>query len=216
MLNEGNASVNIILIGPPGVGKTTHTHYLSKQLGLPIILTSNVLTSNRIERDPVTKLVPDTVVNKLILEKLLSDQYDNGFILEGYPRTAFQASALCEKFGKPIHVFILTASKELLIKRVLERTVCPNCNRVYVQFDTKPQTEGVCDDCGYTLMKREDDKISAIEDRIGQELSHLHQIRRILQRTFTVRVVRSNAGLGVTSRRLLERIERVLGEPTGY
>lgn len=95
--------MNIILIGPPGVGKTTHTHYLSKQLGLPIILTSKVLTSK--EKDPVTKLVPDTIVNKLILEKLLSDRYDNGFILEGYPRTAFQASALCERFGKPIHVF---------------------------------------------------------------------------------------------------------------
>jgi adenylate kinase len=208
--------VNIILIGPPGVGKTTHTHYLSKQLGLPIILTSKVLTGNRIERDPVTKLVPDTIVNKLIFEKLLSDRYDNGFILEGYPRTALQASALCERFGKPIHVFFLVASKELLIKRILERTICPNCNRVYVQFDTKPETEGVCDDCGYILVKRDDDKINAIEDRIDHELSHLDQIRRILQRTFTVSVVKSDAGLSVISRSLLERIDPVLGESTGY
>jgi adenylate kinase len=198
--------MNIILLGPPGVGKTTHAHFLSKKLHLPIILTSNLLISKSAQINFQTKMVPDTIVNRIILKEILNTRYNQGFILEGYPRTVCQASMLCKRFLNPCHVFILKAPKNLLVKRILGRTVCPNCTRVYVEFDTPPKTNGICDDCRCNLIKRDDDKIGEVEERIEVELSNLDQIKQVLETYFVVAVVDSNDNLTVISKQLIEKV----------
>ena len=166
--------MNIVLLGPPGIGKGTVAGKLTKKLGFPHIATGDMLRENVSEKTKLGVkaqtfmdrglLVPDDVVIEMIKERLQKDDCKDGFILDGFPRTINQAEKIKDiKIDKVINI---QASDEVIIERLSRRRVCEQCGFTYHLDFIKPNREGFCDKCSGILNQREDDKPEAIKERL--------------------------------------------------
>ncbi len=168
--------MNIIMLGAPGAGKGTQAAVLCEHFGIPTISTGNMIREalkNGTEMGLKAKsfmdegkLVPDEVVIGIVKERLSEDDCKKGFILDGFPRTIPQAEAL-DKMGVDIqYVINIDVDDEKIIKRMSGRRVCEDCGRPFHTESLKPQKEGVCDDCGGTLVQRKDDHPDTVLARL--------------------------------------------------
>ena len=167
--------MNIVLLGPPGIGKGTAAVKLSKKLNIPHIATGDMLrenVANKTELGIKAKsfmdkgaLVPDELVIEMIKERLNRDDCKNGFILDGFPRTINQADEIA-KGVKIERVVNIQASDDVIIDRIGKRRVCSKCDFIYHLEYIKPNREGICDKCSGTLYQREDDKPEAVKERL--------------------------------------------------
>ncbi|ODN30350.1 adenylate kinase [Fervidobacterium thailandense] len=171
--------MNLIFLGPPGAGKGTYAKHVSQKYGIPHISTGDIFREaiangtelGRKVQDIVNsgQLVPDEITNALVEERLAKEDCVNGFILDGYPRTIPQALALDEmlkKLHKELHGAIyFEVDEETVVKRISTRRVCSSCGRVYNVITLPPKVEGVCDECGGTLIQRDDDKEDVVRNR---------------------------------------------------
>ena len=165
-----------ILTGGPATGKGTRSDILAKALNIPHISTGDMLRE-RAQKDPELKaslsrgeLVPDSMINAILEERITREDCVNGFVLDGYPRTYAQAvklDELFEKYGLSItKVMELVVPDELAFKRILERKKCDNCGEQY-GIDFPPKVEDVCDKCGGHLSIRTDDTKETLAKRIN-------------------------------------------------
>ena len=168
--------MNIIMLRAPGAGKGTQAAVLCEHFGIPTISTGNMIREalkNGTEMGLKAKsymddgkLVPDEVVIGIVKERLSEDDCKKGFILDGFPRTIPQAEAL-DNMGVDIqYVINIDVPDESIIKRMSGRRVCENCGRPYHIESLKPQKDGVCDDCGGTLVQRKDDHPDTVLARL--------------------------------------------------
>ena len=168
--------MNIILLGAPGAGKGTQAAVICEHLSIPTISTGNIIrealrtgTEMGLKAKSFMdagQLVPDEVVIGIIEERLKADDCQNGFILDGFPRTIPQAEAL-DKMGVVIDKVIdIEVPDETIVTRLSGRRVCEKCGRPYHIVDLKPQVEGVCDDCTGALIQRKDDHIDTVKARL--------------------------------------------------
>ena len=169
--------MKLILLGPPGAGKGTQAEILCKKLNIPTISTGNILRAAVKNGTPVGlkakeymdagKLVPDEVIIGVISERLAEADCQNGFILDGVPRTIPQAEAL-EKAGISFDAVVsIEISDEEIVERMAGRRVCAACGAPYHVKNMPPNVEGVCDACGGTLEARADDKPEVVRDRLS-------------------------------------------------
>lgn len=170
-----------VLLGPPGAGKGTQAVRLVEKYDIPHISTGDIFRKNIKEGTELGKkaqeymnageLVPDELVVDLVKDRLQQDDCKNGFLLDGFPRTIFQAEKLDEflaEMGQKMDIVInLKVEKESLIKRLTGRRVCKNCGASYHIINIPPKKDGVCDTCGGELMQRKDDNIETVENRIN-------------------------------------------------
>ena len=165
-----------ILTGGPATGKGTRSDILAKALNIPHISTGDMLRE-RAQKDEELKaslsrgeLVPDSMINAILEERITRKDCVNGFVLDGYPRTYAQAvklDELFEKYGLSItKVMELVVPDELAFKRILERKKCDNCGEQY-GIDFPPKVEDVCDKCGGHLSIRTDDTKETLAKRIN-------------------------------------------------
>ena len=148
--------MNIILLGPPGVGKGTIASKLSKKMKVPHIATGDMLRENVAQKTELGEkakdymdsglLVPDELVIKMIKERLKRKDCKKGFILDGFPRTISQADEISNA-AKVDKVINLQASDEIIVKRLSRRRVCSQCGYIYHLDFIKPNREGFCDNC---------------------------------------------------------------------
>lgn len=168
--------MNIIMLGAPGAGKGTQAAVLCEHFGIPTISTGNMIREalkNGTEMGLKAKsfmdagqLVPDEVVIGIVKERLNADDCKKGFILDGFPRTIPQAEAL-DTMGVEIqYVINIDVDDEKIIKRMSGRRVCENCGRPYHLVTLKSKVEGICDDCGGTLVQRKDDHPDTVLARL--------------------------------------------------
>lgn len=165
--------MNIILLGPPGSGKGTQAVKVAEYKNLSHISMGDILrkemkekTDIGIEAESYIKnglLVPDDVVNKIAL-KAIQNSNKNGFLLDGYPRTLYQAEFL-SKYANIDRVIYLDVPLEIIIERLAGRLVCKSCAAVYHKTNNPPKKEGICDQCGGELYVRDDDKEETIVNR---------------------------------------------------
>src|SRR5919112_1658413 len=175
------SQLNLILLGPPGSGKGTQGETLREDLDLPYYATGDILRAAVREGTDLGKsakeymdrgdLVPDEVIVGVIAERIDKPEADDGFILDGFPRTVPQAEALGEKMeelGRSLTAAVLIeVSDEEVVRRLGGRRSCPNGHIFHVEFDP-PSEEGKCDVCGEELYVREDDKPEVIRHRLEQ------------------------------------------------
>ena len=165
-----------ILTGGPATGKGTRSDILAKALNIPHISTGDMLRE-KAQKDEELKaslsrgeLVPDSMINALLEERITRKDCVNGFVLDGYPRTYAQAvelDRLFEKYGLSItKVMELVVPDELAFKRILERKKCDNCGEQY-GIDFPPEVDDVCDKCGGHLSIRTDDTKETLAKRIN-------------------------------------------------
>lgn len=168
--------MKLILLGAPGAGKGTQAEVLSAKLNIPTISTGNILRAAVKNGTPVGlkakeymdagKLVPDEVIIGVISERLAEADCQNGFILDGVPRTIPQAEAL-EKAGISFDAVVsIEISDEEIVERMAGRRVCTACGAPYHVKNMPPKVEGVCDACGGKLEARADDKPEVVRDRL--------------------------------------------------
>jgi adenylate kinase len=174
------SELNLILFGPPGAGKGTQGTRLSEDLRLPYIATGDMLreaVANETElgRDARNymdegNLVPDDVIIGVITERVQEDDAQDGFILDGFPRTIPQAEALdrqLEQLGREITAALLVnAPDDEVIKRISGRRQCVEAGHVYnIHFDP-PKRDEVCDQDGSRLQQRSDDEPEKVKHRL--------------------------------------------------
>lgn len=172
---------NIVFIAPPAAGKGTQAAVLKDKLGIAHISTGDLLREeikkgteigNKLSDQMKSgKLISDEIVTDLLKKRLLGDDTNNGYILDGYPRNIYQAETLEEiltEIDKPIsHVIYLNIDEETAMKRACGRLQCSNCGKIYNKYidESKPKTEGICDDCNITLTHRSDDNEDSFKER---------------------------------------------------
>jgi adenylate kinase len=169
----------ILLFGPPGCGKGNRARDLGA-LGL-VLVASGIALRAKVRDDPDSKLskkalefmkrgdlVPDEIIAPIIMEYLnLKECRENGFVLDGFPRTKAQADVLFSRVDLDL-VLHLDVPRKFLVYGVVEgnRRACVDCATGYSDFDP-PKAEGVCDKCGGKLVKRVDDNSGTIENRLN-------------------------------------------------
>jgi len=171
--------MQLILLGPPGAGKGTQSKLLSEKYNIPQISTGDILRSAVREGTPMGLkakgfmdngvLVPDEVVIGIIEDRLMEEDCNGGFILDGFPRTEAQAKALSlnlKKINKEIDFVIDTVvEKDDWLKRLTGRRTCRKCGEgFHIEF-SPPQKDGICDKCAGNLYQRDDDNEKTIKKR---------------------------------------------------
>jgi adenylate kinase len=172
--------LNLILFGPPGAGKGTQAERLRKDFELPYIATGDMLRANVKEQTDLGKqakafmdagdLVPDELIVAMAADRLSQDDAQDGFILDGFPRTIEQAQALEKQLSamgrRVTAALLIDVPDEEVIRRMSGRRMCAKSGHSYhVEFDP-PKHDGVCDQDGSRLVQRDDDKPEVIANRL--------------------------------------------------
>ena len=170
--------MKLILLGAPGAGKGTQAEKIVEKYGIPAVSTGNIIraalkagTEMGLKAKSFMdagQLVPDDVVIGIIKDRLQEKDCENGFILDGFPRTIPQAQAL-EDMGVDIDkVLDIEVPDEKITARMSGRRVCSKCANSYHLLYKKPKTEGVCDACGGELIQRKDDAPETVQARLKE------------------------------------------------
>jgi adenylate kinase len=178
---HGNLDRAVIFLGPPGAGKGTQAKVLAQLFGAPHLSTGDMLrehvehgTSLGFEAQPIMsrgELVPDSLVLKMVAERIERPDCTHGFVFDGFPRTVAQAQYLGQLlrehgFRRPI-VIHLVIELALLMKRLTGRRVCKVGGEIYNIYDRPPKIAGRCDNDGGELMQRVDDSEEVIAPRLA-------------------------------------------------
>ena len=173
--------LNLLLIGPPGVGKGTQAALLTQRLGLVQLASGDIFRAEIVAGSELGlrakrfmdagKLVPDEVTIGMMEARISSTEVRAaGFVLDGFPRTVEQAvalDALLDRLGVDLaRVITLDIDDEVVVSRLAGRRVCPDCGDVYHVQAHPPAKEGVCDRCGGRLIARDDDAPATIRARL--------------------------------------------------
>ncbi len=165
----------MILLGAPGAGKGTQAKLIAGKYRIPHIATGDLLRETVAKETHLGKeakefmnrgeLVPDQLVVDLIKERLTEPDSENGYILDGFPRTVQQAKKLAEVEDVDI-VLNIDVNFDLLLDRLTGRRSCGKCGAVFHIKNNPPKIEDVCDKCGSLLTSRTDDREEVIRNRL--------------------------------------------------
>ncbi|MBR5659846.1 MAG: adenylate kinase [Lachnospiraceae bacterium] len=173
--------MKIIMLGAPGAGKGTQAKLIADQYQIPHISTGDIFRANIKNGTELGKkaksymdqglLVPDELVVDLVVDRVAQDDCENGYVLDGFPRTIPQATALDEaliKKGTGIdYALNVDVPDENIIRRMSGRRACVNCGATYHIVHIPTKVEGICDRCGSELILRDDDKPETVQKRLN-------------------------------------------------
>ena len=169
-------AVKLALLGAPGAGKGTQAAELSKRLNIPPISTGNILRQAIKDGTEVGlqvqalidagKFAPDDLIMKILEQRLAQSDCQEGYILDGVPRTLAQAEALDREGIVLDHVVSLEVADEAIEKRMAGRRVCSRCGATYHIEINPPKQTGLCDGCGGELILRADDNPETVHHRL--------------------------------------------------
>lgn len=169
--------MKLVLFGPPGAGKGTQAEQLTKKFHIPAISTGHIIRNAIADKTPVGmeaktfidkgELVPDDIVVKMVQERLSEPDCKDGYILDGFPRTVSQAEIM-EQLPIPIDfVLEICVDEDVIVDRLSGRRECKKCGTTYHVTDNPPKQEGICNNCGSQLTRRDDDVPEVIRKRIA-------------------------------------------------
>ncbi|MBT2681165.1 adenylate kinase [Mesobacillus sp. AQ2] len=172
--------MNLVLMGLPGAGKGTQADKIVGKYNIPHISTGDMFRAAIKEGTELGlqaksfmdkgELVPDEVTIGIVRERLSKEDCENGFLLDGFPRTVAQAEALdsmLADLGKKIdYVINIDVDQSILMERLTGRRICKNCGATYHLVFNPPAKEGVCDRCGGELYQRADDNAETVQNRL--------------------------------------------------
>lgn len=167
--------LKLIIFGPPSAGKGTQAQRLSGKYGIPQIATGDLLREAVAKQTPLGKKIksyldsgrlgPDDLIVQLISERVSRPDCEDGYILDGFPRTIGQAEEL-DKMTDVDLVLNIVVDFEALVERAVGRRICGDCAAVYHVRFNPPKVQGICDKCGSQLVQRDDDKEETVRNRL--------------------------------------------------
>jgi len=172
--------MRLVILGPPGSGKGTQASALQRTRGIPHIASGDLLRANVRENTALGRqakpymdrgeLVPDGLILDMMAERLSEPDAQQGYALDGFPRTVAQAEALDDRLeGMGQHldaVVYLEVPEAEILRRLSGRRICPSCNAIYQMDTMPPKNDEVCDTCGIALVQREDEKPEVVRKRL--------------------------------------------------
>lgn len=213
----------LIFLGPPACGKGTQTSKLAEYLGFPHIDTGSLLRAEIAKETPNGKiaksfidkgnLVPVDLVGSIIKDRLSEDDCNEGYILDGYPRSIEQADML-EQINSDINGDIKTSfraiyfdiDESVLVSRIVNRRSCPICGEIY-NLKTKPtKVEGICDKCGTALVQRKDDNEETAHARFETYFKETAPLIDYYKNKGVLRTINADGPIDEVWERLLEAI----------
>jgi adenylate kinase len=209
--------MKLILLGAPGAGKGTQAEVICDYLHIPAISTGNIIREalkNGTELGLKAKsymdsgaLVPDEVVIDIIKERLAKEDCQNGFILDGFPRTVPQAEAL-DKMGIEIDKVIdIEVADEKIMQRLSGRRVCQDCGASYHTLYKPSKEEGKCDKCGGATVQRKDDHPDTIKDRLSVYHTQTEPLKDYYAKTGKLTIVEGQEEVSDTSALTIKALE---------
>lgn len=167
--------MRIVLLGKPGSGKGTQAEMLSGETGLPHLSSGAILRDEIRERTPFGMRIeeyvlrgeigPQELITEVIFSYIGRKGYGQGFILDGFPRTIYQARKLDEKY-RPGRCVLIDVPDDLIVDRISNRLTCAGCGAIYHMTSRPPSSPGICNACGEGLEQRSDDNAEAIRKRL--------------------------------------------------
>jgi adenylate kinase len=172
--------MRIVLLGPPGSGKGTQASALQERRGIPHIASGDLLRTHVADDTELGRrakpfmdrgdLVPDDLILDMMAARLAQPDAQNGYALDGFPRTVAQAHALdqrLQQLGQRLDAVIyLQVPQPELLRRLSGRRICPTCNAIYHLDTMPPKQDGICDACGSALIQRQDERPDVVRNRL--------------------------------------------------
>jgi len=173
--------MRLVLVGPPGAGKGTQAVFLAAHYSIPHISTGDIFRANIKNETELGKLaksytdagnlVPDSVTNDMVRDRLTWDDAQTGFLLDGFPRNVAQAEFLRAILGEkstPLDAALeFSLDNSEIVRRLAGRRTCRGCSASFhIEFE-KPAVDGICDKCGGELYQRPDDSEEVIANRLA-------------------------------------------------
>jgi adenylate kinase len=214
--------MRLVLVGPPGAGKGTQAKHIARHYGIPNISTGDIFRSNVAEMTELGELaknymdegdlVPDDVTIAMVRERLGRDDTEDGFLLDGFPRTVPQAEALngiLDEYDVALDAVVkLQVDDEEVVRRLSDRRVCRSCGHAYqIEFDP-PTREGVCDICGGELYQRDDDRPETIRRRLDVYHAQTRPLVEYYRARELLRMVIGTGAVDEVTARAIEALEQ--------
>ena len=213
--------MKIIMLGAPGAGKGTQAKMIADKYKVPHVSTGDIFRANIKNGTELGKeakqymdkglLVPDELTVKILLDRVAQSDCENGYVLDGFPRTIPQAEvldkALTELGDKIDYAIDVNVPDENIIKRMSGRRACLACGATYHIEHIPPKKEGVCDRCGEALVLRDDDK----EETVKNRLNVYHEQTQPLIEYYTGKGILKEVDGTVPMQQVFEAITDILG-----
>jgi adenylate kinase len=213
--------MRLLFLGPPGAGKGTQARELAREWGVPQVATGDMLREAMTAGTPLGRaakqyydrgeLVPDDVILKMVAERFGQPDAEQGFILDGFPRTIAQAeglAAMLDRLGHNVDsVIYFDVSEPELVRRLTGRRLCRACQTPFHIVSAPPKRAGVCDKCGGELYQRVDDSEATVRNRLRV---YERQTAPLLDYYRTRGLLRTVSGEGA-----IDKIRQALREAAG-
>jgi adenylate kinase len=215
--------MRLIMLGAPGAGKGTQAKILSEEYSIPHISTGDIFRYNIQKKTALGTtaakyiddgiLVPDDITLKLIVDRLEQEDCKNGFILDGFPRTIHQANMLDRHMSEGNMnidmVIFISITHETAEKRITSRMVCKNCGASYNAIHRKPKIENVCDICGSEVIKRKDDNLDIILERLKTYEKETAPLISYYEKQGKIEKIYGQTTIEETTKRVLEALKKL-------
>lgn len=209
--------MKLILLGAPGAGKGTQAEVLCQKLGIPTISTGNILRAAIQEGTPVGlqaksfmdagKLVPDEVIIQIVAQRIAQSDCAEGFILDGVPRTIAQAEALDAAGVRFDRVLSLEITDQEIEERMSGRRVCSKCGASFHIHARPTKVEGVCDNCGGSVVQRDDDKPETVRHRLEVYHQQTEPLKDYYQAKGLLTLVDNRPTIEATTQAIMEALQ---------
>jgi len=208
----------VIFLGPPGAGKGTQAKELAKKCGVPHLSTGDMLRENIAKGTPLGErakpimargeFVPDSLVLKMVADRIEQPDCWHGFVFDGFPRTVAQAQylqVLLAQLGyKPPVVVHFAIDPGLLLRRITGRRMCKVGGEIYNIYERPPKVEGVCDNDGGELEQRPDDREEIVAPRLQAYEKQTAPLVAYYKRLGRLHAVDASLGVGEVTQKVLE------------
>ena len=208
--------MKLILLGAPGAGKGTQAELLMEKLSVPGISTGNMLREAMKNGSALGEkvksymdnglLVPDDVILDIVKERVAQPDCENGYILDGVPRTLAQAETLLAKGVEIDHVVSIEIDDAEIEGRMTGRRVCSACGASYHIVANPPMVEGKCDHCGGELMVRKDDAPETVRRRLEVYHEQTEVLKEFYGKLGKLRLVEGNQSIEGANEDILRAI----------
>ena len=208
--------MKLILLGAPGAGKGTQAERLAELCRIPAISTGNILREAMRNGTPVGlkakeyvesgALVPDEVIIGIVKERLAMPDCQNGYILDGVPRTIPQAQAL-EDNGIEIDCALsIEVSDDEIVERMSGRRTCEKCSTTFHVLYNPPKVDGICDNCGGKLGIRKDDAPETVKARLHTYHVETEPLKAFYEKRGKLKSVQTRKGVEATTKAITEAL----------